>query len=124
MRYMLANVSQHLLAGTRYAGKRRRPVIGGVETVGIRISEAGNHRGRTRILNPFVEPKRRQIAALIECLDGLTLILVDEKLFAFRSQEIANLFCDGAIVAIKKSEWIGWPRGLVCRDSAQPPRTR
>jgi hypothetical protein len=76
----------------------------------------GNHRGCTRILDPFFEPKRRQIAALMGCLDGLTLILVDEKLFAFRSQEIANLFCDGAIVGIKQSEWIGWPRGLACRD--------
>src|SRR5262249_51681934 len=43
------------------------------------------------------------------------LVLIHEELFAFRSQEIANLFCNGAIGGIKRSEWIGWRRGLVCR---------
>ena len=78
--------------------------------------EARDHRFRARILDAVVEPERQQIAAPIECLDGLTLVLVDEELFAFRSQEIANLFCNGAIGGIKRSEWIGWRRGLVCRD--------
>ena len=83
-------------------GKRRRPVIGGVEAVGIGVPEAGNHRLGACILDPPVEPKRQQIAALIECLDGLSLVLVHEELL--RSQEVANLFCNGTIGGIKRSE--------------------
>ena len=93
----------------RKPGKGRRLVVGGVETVGVGILEAGNHRLAARILHALVEPKRRQIALLIEGLDGRMLLFVGEDAVRFRGQEIANPFRDRAIGGIERGQSVGRP---------------
>ena len=68
---------------------RRKPtkgrclVVGMVETVGVGILEAGNHRLAPRIFHALVEPKRRQIALLIEGFDSRMRLFVGEDAVRF-----------------------------------------
>jgi hypothetical protein len=80
-----------------------------VETVGVGILEAGNHRLAPRILQAIVEPKRRQIALLIEGLDSRVRLFVGEDAVRSCVQEIANPFRDRAVSRIERGQSVGRP---------------
>ena len=94
---------------------RRKPtkgrclVVGMVETVGVGILEAGNHRLAPRILQALVEPKRRQISLLIEGFDSRMRLFVGEDAVRFCVQEIANPFRDRAVSRIERGQSVRRP---------------
>ena len=115
--------------------KGRRLVVGLFEAVGVGVLEAGNHGLAPRILHALVEPKRRQIALLIEGFDGSMHLFVGEDAVRFRGQEIANPFRDRAIGGIERGQRSGCRAGagtasgtLVQLGAAvvqrRPPRSR
>ncbi|HEY5129482.1 MAG TPA: hypothetical protein VIJ35_19725 [Bradyrhizobium sp.] len=79
------------------------------EAVGVGVLEAGNHRLAPPILDALVEPKRRQIALVIEGFDGRTHLFVGEDAVRFCVQEIANPLRDRAIGRIERGEWVRRP---------------
>ena len=94
---------------------RRKPIKGGClvggmfEAVGVGVLEAGNHGLAPRILHALVEPKRRQIALVIEGFDGRTHLFVGEDAVRFRGQEIANPLRDRAVGRIERGQSIRRP---------------
>ena len=79
-----------------------------VETVGVGILEAGNHRLAPRILQALVEPKRRQISLLIEGFDSRMRLFVGEDAVRFCVQEIA-IRCDRAVSRIERGQSVRRP---------------
>ena len=86
----------------------------GLEAVGIGVLHAGDDRSGTRILDPLVEPKRREIAVLVERLDRRALFLAGKKSVRLRGQEVANLFRNGAVGGIERCQRIRRGRLLRC----------
>ena len=63
-----------------------------------------------RILRALVEPKRRQIALLIEGFDRRVFFFVGEDAVRFHGQEIANPLCNHAVGGIERGQERG--RGI------------
>ena len=94
-------------------GKIRRLVVAEIEAVRLGVLEARNGRFRARILDAPVEPKRREIAVLIERLDCRALFLAGKNPVRFRRQQIANLFRNRAIGGIERSHGVRRRRRLL-----------
>ncbi len=95
------------------AGKIRWLVLTRVEAIGIGVLHAGDDRSGTRMLDTLVEPKRREIAVLIERLDCGALSLAGKKSVRLGGQEVAKLFCNGAVGRIERGQRIRRD-GLLC----------
>src|SRR5262249_58884124 len=96
----------------REAGKSRDLVVAELEPVGIGVLQPSDGRAGARILDSFIEPKRRVVAALVERLGRGALLLIGKNSIRGRGEEIADLLRKRAVGWIERGQRVNRDRRL------------
>src|SRR5262249_61523224 len=100
-----------LESGLRPRGRGRGIEVGdfaipGVEAVGVGRLETFDDSPGTRIHDALVEPERREIAVLVERLDGAALLLVTEDPIDLGGKSVANLLGNRPVGGVEGGQGI------------------
>ena len=96
----------------REAGKSRDLVVAHLEPVGIGVLQPSDGGDGARILDSFIEPNRRVVAALVEPLGRGALLLAGKNSIRGRGEEIADLFRKRAVGWIERGQRVNGDRRL------------